>query len=232
MSDTGTEAEGIAPEGQDGAAPKPADAPDPYFVRDGKAYTGEGDPIPVEELEGKAAKPEGDEPEKDPKAPAKPKGRGTIGDAWREIKSARREVALELQAVQADRERLNATTREAEELTTLLKTDLRGYLRRTNQDLRALLEADLKETDATPEEKERRREREEQSTLKAEVEALKKKLADKEEAELAQQDIAVLADAAKQRAEEYPRVAARIEKLAHPKRLLRARAEDRQATVA
>lgn len=204
---------GIAPEGQTADTTKTA-AEDPYFVRDGKAYTGEGDPIDLEA----AAKDdsEAEKTEEEPKKPEKPakKARPSIGDAWNEVKAAKRETRLANEAAKAELEAAQAARAELEAQTQLLKTDFRGFLKKNGMSLRDLLEADLKETDATPEERERKALQGDLGSVKEELARVQAELAAAREEKLAAQDMETLKTVAAERAEEYPLLAARIEKLA------------------
>lgn len=204
---------GIAPEGQTADTTKTA-AEDPYFVRDGKAYTGEGDPIELDAAAKDDSDPEkpADDPKKQEKAGKKP--RPSIGDAWNEVKAAKKETRLDREAARADREAAQAELAELKAERQLLNTDFRGFLKQKGMSLRDLLEADLKETDATPEERERKAMAGTVDEVRSELAQVKAELAAAREEKLAAQDMETLKSVATERAEDYPLLAARIEKLA------------------
>ncbi len=182
---------------------------DPYFVKkDGTAVTGGAqDPETPEGGEDlpPAAKPAAAKP-------AEPKQ--SIGDAWREVKQIRKELkaqAAQLEADRAEQQRLNEESRARDER---IKKDFRGYIKEQGLSLRDLLEADLKETDQDPKEREIQ-------TLKGElgeVRQLLQKLVEKDELNVqqatTQSEIALIQSEAAKVSEDFPRVARLVERLA------------------
>lgn len=213
----GTEATGASEGGAAGVD-------DAYYVRDGKAYTGEGDPVDVPKGQTAEAGPD-DEPDAaaKPVKPAEPKPakpKQTIGDAWREyreqqkaLKSREAEFENEQAQARAELEEIRAEREALKAERELARTDPRQFIRKNGHDLRALLEQDLAAADATPEQKELR----ETKLLVQELQETVKKLTGRnEEADTTaafQRDVETVQHIATTvRHEEFPRLAAAVAK--------------------
>lgn len=186
----------------DTAVDKPAQE-DTYFVdKTGKPFTGETQPEEEQDAEAKPAEPAAKPAEK---AKEKPKSKGQQFEEARQATKAAR--AAEAAAL-AKQQELEAKAAELEELKRLALTDPRGFIRKNGHDLRSILEAELAETDATPEQKAAKLEAQERATIKAELEQVKADLRESRMAEVKAQEVPLLRDHIKSVAEDYPRLAA------------------------
>jgi hypothetical protein len=176
---------------------------------DGKFQKAEGS----EATEAKADEKPAEAPAKaKPEEPAKKtedeKRQQSIGDAWREVKEAKRSAAsarAQAEAAIAEatklRESLEAEAKE-------MRGNFRGWIAKQNLSLRELIEEDLKEQDADPRDKTLRELRAELDALKAERDEEKQaKGKQTEELSIAQEREQIGGYLA-EKAEEFPYIAA------------------------
>lgn len=182
---------------------------DPYFVKDGKAYTGAGEPV---EVPPEAAKPDAKaEPKPDAAKADKPK---SIGEAWKEIRQVRKDLSQQHVTLQEQHAQIQAARAELEQQQKLMKSDFRGFLKAQGLSLRDLIESDLKESDQDPRDKALAEYKRELDAQKQALEELRAERQKQAEQATATQEHGLIVENAKQVAEEYPRVAAHAEKWA------------------
>lgn len=196
------------------APPVPEEAAEqPYFVKkDGTPVTGrkrgpDGKFLPAPPAEAKAAEAKTETaPALEPKPEEEKQQR--IGDAWREVKQARRELAarqasFESQQAEIARERESIAAERAE-----MRANLRGWLSKQGLSFRQLVEEDLKEQDQDPRERELRELRAEIQALKEDTDSRKKRETEAEKAAARQQELTEVAGMVEQNADQFPYLAA------------------------
>lgn len=182
-------------------------AVDPYFVKkDGTAVTGgaEDPDAPQEEAPPEEPKP----------AAKKAETKQSIGDAWREVKQARKEQRALQAELDARLAETNRVLEEAKQRDERIRKDFRGYVKESGLNLRDLLEADLKESDQDPKDREIQTLKGELGEVKQALQQLLKKDEQSAQQATAQSEIALIQSEAAKVAEDYPRVSRLVEKLA------------------